>query len=116
MDNHDYDISELYEVMMMIFKEYYAPLTIQTFRKQFVASIQSDRYRPLTVTDEADYTAIMQNVWYKDDASFAPAYVKSFPVTFPFSEDYVHYCIQVRRLLKDVLRFIGDYYNYEIGN
>ena len=115
MDNHDYDISELYEVMMIILKEYYAPLTIQTFRKQFVASIQSDRYRPLTVTDEADYTAIMQNVWYKDDASFAPAYVKSFPVTFPFSEDYVHYCIQVRRLLKDVLRFIGDYYNYEIG-
>ena len=36
-------------------------------------------------------------------------------MTFPFSEDYVHYCIQVRRLLKDVLRFIGDYYNYEIG-
>lgn len=51
MDNNDYDVSELYEVMMMIFKDYYVPSTVQAFRKQFLSSIQSDHYRPLIVSD-----------------------------------------------------------------
>ncbi|MCP8719756.1 MAG: SEC15 family protein [Asgard group archaeon] len=115
MDNNDYDVTELYEVMMMIFKEYYVPLTVQAFRKQFVSSIQSDHYRPLIVSDKTSYNSIIANAWYKKDASFVPANVKALPVTFPFSEDYVHFCFHIRKLIKDILRFIEDYYNYEIG-
>lgn len=115
MDNNDYDVSELYEVMMMIFKDYYVPLTVQAFRKQFLSSIQSDHYRPLIVSDKASYNSIIANAWYKNDASFVPENVKEFPVTFPFSEDYVHFCFHIRKLIKDILRFIEDYYNYEIG-
>ncbi|KAL6451738.1 SEC15 Exocyst complex component SEC15 [Candida maltosa Xu316] len=115
MDNNDYDIAELYEVMMIIFKNYYAPLSVQEFRKDFVSSIQSDYYRPLTVGDKAQYDGIISNVWYKKDAAFGPKNVREFPVTFPFSEDYVHYCFKIRRLIKNVLKFIEDYYNYEIA-
>ncbi|RCK59455.1 Exocyst complex component SEC15 [Candida viswanathii] len=115
MDNNDYDVSELYEVMMMIFKDYYVTLTVQSFRKQFVSSIQSDHYRPLIVSDKASYNGIIANAWYKKDASFVPENVKEFPVTFPFSEDYVHFCFHIRKLIKDILRFTEDYYSYEIG-
>ena len=62
MDNHDYDISRVIRSDDDDFQRILCTINDTDIPKQFVASIQSDRYRPLTVTDEADYTAIMQNV------------------------------------------------------
>ncbi|KAG7664515.1 SEC15 [[Candida] subhashii] len=114
MDNYSYDVSDLYQVMMLMFKDYFAPLMVQEFRSEFIESITSDHYMPLSVDSMTDYENIMKIVWYKKDAPFAPENVTKAPVTFPFSEDYVHYCYGIRTLLTDVLTFLSEHYNYEI--
>lgn len=114
MDNYAYDVSDLYEVMMLMFKDYFAPLVVQEFRSEFIESITSDHYMPLSVDTMSDYENVMKIVWYQADAPFAPENVKNAPVTFPFSEDYVHYCFGIRNLLTEVLTFLSEHYNYEI--
>lgn len=115
MENNNYRITELYEILVIIFKDYFGPELIQQFRNDFNESIQSDHYMPLVVSDKRDYDNVMKICWYKSDAPFAPQNVKSLPISFPFSEDYVHYCLGIRSLLEDVLDFIGQHYNYDLS-
>ncbi|RLV92241.1 Exocyst complex component SEC15 [Spathaspora sp. JA1] len=114
MDNYSYDITELYDVLMIIFKDYFASLVVQDFRSDFINSITSDHYMPLVVDSKEDYDDIMKLVWYQKDSAFAPQNVTSFPIQLPFSEDYIHYCLGIRNLLNVVLVFISEHYNYEI--
>ena len=90
-------------------------MLIQEFRSDFIESIQSDHYMPLTVDRKSDYENIMRICWYREDAPFAPKNVTKMPITFPFSEDYVHYCLGVRSLLEDIISFIGQHYSYELN-
>lgn len=115
MENNNYRINEVYEILMILFKEYFIPKLIADFRMDFLDSIQSDHYMPLIVTDKMDYDNIMKVCWYHEDASFAPKNVNSVPVSFPFSEDYVHYCLGIRSLLEDILQFINEHYGYDIN-
>ncbi|EGW35534.1 uncharacterized protein SPAPADRAFT_131604 [Spathaspora passalidarum NRRL Y-27907] len=114
MDNYSYDITELYDVLMIIFKDYFAPLVVQDFRSQFIDSITSDHYMPLAVDSQEDYDSIMKLVWYQKDSAFAPQNVRSMPIQLPFSEDYIHYCFGIRNLINIVIVFISEHYNYEI--
>lgn len=116
MENNEYKIVEIYEVLIVILKDYLAPELIQQFRFDFLESIQSDHYMPLVVQDKADYDNVMKICWYKEDASFAPGHVKSMPISFPFSEDYVHFCLGIRSLLEDLILFISSYYAYELND
>ncbi|ODV66571.1 exocyst complex subunit Sec15-like protein [Hyphopichia burtonii NRRL Y-1933] len=115
MENHHYKTIELYEILVIIFRDYFGPELIQQFRLDFNESIQSDHYMPLVVNDKQDYDNVMKICWYKDDASFAPQNVKSVPISFPFSEDYVHYCLGIRSLLEDILDFISQHYNTDLS-
>lgn len=115
MENYQYKISDLYQIMIDIFKNYFGPILIQHFRLEFIDSIQSDHYMPLVVTDRHDYDNVMKICWYKKDASFAPKNVKSMPISFPFSEDYVHYCLGIRTLLQDVVDFTSNHYNHDLS-
>ncbi|KAI3403166.2 SEC15 [Candida oxycetoniae] len=114
MDSNEYDVSELYEVMMIIFKDYFAPLVVQTFRKKFVESLQSEFYTALQVNKE-EYEGVMRRIFYDQNAPFAQKNIRYFPVTFPFSEDYVHYCGYVRTLINKTLKFTNTYYLYEVN-
>ena len=114
MDSNEYDVSELYEVLMIIFKDHFAPLVVQFFRRKFIESLQSEFYTALQI-DEEDYDTIMKRIFYESNASFAPRNVKSFPVKFPFSEDYVHFCGFVRQLINRTLKFLNEYYSYEVS-
>lgn len=115
MENNEYKILEIYEVMILLMKDYVAEELIQSFKFEFLNSIQSDHYMPLIVLDQYDYENVTQICWYKNDASFAPKNVKSFPVSFPFSEDYVHFCLGIRSLMEDIVMFIKDHYGYELS-
>lgn len=115
MENQNYKILELYEVLMIIFKDYFTPVLINEFRSDFNESIQSDHYMPLVVDQADDYDNIMKICWYQDNAAFAPKNVQKMPITFPFSEDYVHYCLGVRSLLEDILQFVNQHYGYELN-
>jgi gas vesicle protein len=115
MEMSDYKIFELYEILMIIFKDHFVPQIIQSFRLEFLDSIHTDHYMPLTVDAQSDYENIMQICWFKSDAPFAPQNVKHMPITFPFSEDYVHFCLGIRSLLEDVLQFIGQHFSYELN-
>lgn len=114
MENAQYKIRDLYEILILIFKEYFCPILIQHFRLEFLDSIQSDHYMPLVVTNKNDYDSVMKICWYKKDASFAPKNVKSLPISFPFSEDYVHYCLGIRTLLQDIIDFTSRHYSYDM--
>lgn len=116
MENSQYKISDLYTIMIDIFRDYFGPILIQHFRIEFIDSIQSDHYMPLVVTDRHDYDNVMKICWYKKDANFAPRNVHSMPISFPFSEDYVHYCLGIRTLLKDVLEFTSRHYSHELSD
>lgn len=113
MENNEFRITELYEVMIILVKDYLADELIQQFRYDFLTSIQSDHYMPLVVSEQKDYESVTKICWYKDDAPFAPKNNKSLPVSFPFSEDYVHFCLGIRSLMEDIVVFIKDYYSYE---
>lgn len=115
MEMSNYRIIELYEILMIILKDHFAPRIIQNFRLEFLDSIHTDHYMPLVVDAKTDYNNIMQICWYKSDAPFAPANVKLMPITFPFSEDYVHFCLGIRSLIEDVLQFISQHYSYELN-
>lgn len=115
MENNNYRITELYDILVIIFRDYFGPELVQQFRLDFNESIQSDHYMPLVVNDKRDYDNVMKICWYKADDPFAPQNVRSMPVSFPFSEDYVHYCLGIRSLLEDVLDFIGQHYNYDLS-
>lgn len=115
VENHGYKIQELYEVMMIVFKDYFAPELIEQFRIEFLESIQSDHYMPLVVQDKQDYDNVMKICWYKPGASFAPNNVRQMPISFPFSEDYVHYCLGIRSLLEDIIQFISKHYGYKLN-
>lgn len=115
LENYDYKIEELYEVLVVIFRDHFGPELIQQFRLDFLDSIQSDHYMPLVVAEKRDYDNVMRICWYTEDADFAPGKVRSMPVSFPFSEDYVHYCLGVRSLLEDILQFITQHYGYELN-
>lgn len=115
MENSQYKTSDLYTIMVDIFKNYFGPILIQHFRLEFIDSIQSDHYMPLVVTDRHDYDNVMKICWYKKDASFAPKNVKSMPISFPFSEDYVHYCLGIRTLLQDIVDFTSNHYNRDLS-
>ncbi|KAK6198927.1 exocyst complex subunit Sec15-like-domain-containing protein [Scheffersomyces amazonensis] len=115
LENYNYRITELYEVLIVIFKDYFAPMQIQDFLTDFKESIQSDHYMPLTIDDKADYDGIMSLIFYKDNESFAPSNVRKMPITFPFSEDYVHFCLGIRTLLKEILAFTDQHYGYELN-
>ncbi|CAK7901224.1 exocyst complex component Sec15p [[Candida] anglica] len=115
MESNGYKVIDMYEVLMVIFKEYYAPELIAQFRIEFLESIQSDHYMPLVVQDEKDYENVMKICWYKPGSSFSPQNVRSMPISFPFSEDYVHYCLGVRSLLEDIIQFISRHYGYELN-
>lgn len=115
MENSGYKITDLYDVLMVTFREYYAPELIDQFRLEFLESIQSDHYMPLIVQDRQDYDNVMKICWYKAGSPFAPNFVKLMPISFPFSEDYVHYCLGIRSLLEDIITFISKYYGYELN-
>lgn len=115
MENNDYRPAELYEILVVVFQEYFCPGLIQNFRLEFIDSIQGDHYMPLVVNDKQDYASIMKVCWYRPDAFFAPNNVKKMPVSFPFSEDYVHYCLGVRNLLEDILDFTLQHYNTNLS-
>lgn len=115
MENYDYKIFELYEVLMILVKDYLADELIQQFRFDFLQSIQSDHYMPLVVQERQDYESVTRICWYKDDAPFAPKNVKSMPISFPFSEDYVHFCLGIRSLMEDIILFTNKYYAYELN-
>ncbi|KAK6462661.1 exocyst complex subunit Sec15-like-domain-containing protein [Scheffersomyces coipomensis] len=116
LENYNYRITDLYEVLVITFRDYFAPFKIQEFTSEFIKSIQSDHYMPLTIDDKADYEGIMEVIWYKNDELFAPAHVKRMPITFPFSEDYVHFCLGIHSLLNDILSFIDQHYGYELND
>lgn len=115
MENSNYRTTELYEIMIIIFRDYFGAMLIEHFRHEFLESIQSDHYMPLGVSDREDYDNVMKICWYHAEASFAPKNVKSMPVSFPFSEDYVHYCLGIRALMQDILDFISRQYNYDLN-
>lgn len=115
MENSQYKITELYEILTIVLRDYYGPLLIQQFRLEFIESIQSDHYMPSVVTNKSMYDDIMKICWYKAESSFAPKNVKGFPVSFPFSEDYLRYCINIRQLLKDLIDFTSDYYSHDLA-
>lgn len=115
MENSQYKIAELYEILVVILRDYYGPLLIQLFRLEFIDSIQSDHYMPSVVSSKAMYDDIMKICWYKADSSFAPKNVKGFPVSFPFSEDYLRYCVNIRQLLKDLIDFTSTYYSHDLA-
>ncbi|KAI5962862.1 SEC15 [Candida margitis] len=113
MDSNEYYIGDLYEVLMIIFKDYFAPLIVQDFRKQYVGAMQKELYTSLQV-GRKDYEDVMKCIFYYDNAPFAPRKVGDrFPVKFPFSEDYVTFCKLLRRLMSRTLKFIADHYGYE---
>lgn len=114
MENAQYKITDLYEILTMVFKNHFCPILIQHFRLEFLKSIQSDHYMPLVVSSKHDYDSVLKICWYKKDASFAPKNVKSLPISFPFSEDYVHYCLGIRTLLQDIIDFSNKHYNYDM--
>ncbi|CAH6723092.1 exocyst complex component Sec15p [[Candida] jaroonii] len=116
MENNEFRVTEIYDVLVILVKEYLAPELIQQFRFDFLESIQSDHYMPLVVQDKVDYDNVMRICWYREDASFAPANVRSMPISFPFSEDYVHFCLGIRSLLEDLISFIGQHYSYELND
>lgn len=113
MENNEYRILELYDVMMVVFRENFAPEIIKQFRADFIQLIHSDHYMPLVVSDREDYENVMKVCWYHPEVSFAAHKVKKMPVSFPFSEDFVDYCLWIRSLLDDSLAFIGRYYSHE---
>lgn len=115
MENNQYKISELYDILTVLLRDYYGPLLIQQFRLEFIESIQSDHYMPSVVTNKSMYDDIMKICWYKAESSFAPKNIKGFPVSFPFSEDYLRYCINIRQLLKDLIDFTSDYYSHDLA-
>lgn len=115
MENSQFKIAELYEIMIIIFRDYFGPILIKNFRFEFMESIQSDHYMPLGVSEREDYENVMKLCWYRKDASFAPKNVKSMPISFPFSEDYVHYCLGIRALMQDILDFISRQYSYDLN-
>ncbi|CUM62919.1 uncharacterized protein PRCAT00000479001 [Priceomyces carsonii] len=115
MESKNYRIIDIYEVLIVIFRDYFAPALVLEFRQDFIESMQSDHYMPLVVTDKTDYDNIIRVCWYPEDAPFAPKNVRSMPISFPFSEDYVHYCLGIRSLLEDVLQFVSQHYSYELS-
>lgn len=119
IENNGFKILELYEILMILFQQYFAPEIMKQFRLDFNESIQSDHYMPLIIEDRKDYENVMRVCWYRNDAPFSPAKLRQLPVTFPFSEDYVHYCLGIRSLLEETIQFISEHYNhnsYEIVN
>lgn len=115
MDSNEYYIGDLYEVLMIIFKDYFAPLIVQDFRKQYIGAMQKELYTSLQV-DERRYRDVMKTLFYFKDAPFAPERVRNkFPVKFPFSEDYATFCKILHKLILKTLKFIEVYYNYEIN-
>ncbi|EGV65220.1 Rab GTPase-binding exocyst subunit S15 [Yamadazyma tenuis] len=115
MENSEYKIIELYDVLIILVKDYLADELIQQFRYDFLTSIQSDHYMPLVVQEKKDYESVTQICWYKEDAPFAPRHVKKLPISFPFSEDYVHFCLGIRSLMEDIIQFVKDFYGYELN-
>lgn len=115
MENSGYRIGELYDILLKILRDYFGPALIQHFRGQFMKLIASDHYMPLVVADRKDYDNIMAMTWYKPDASFAPQNLKALPISFPFSEDYVHYCLGIRALVNDTMDFTFKYYGHDIS-
>lgn len=114
MEDSHYKIIDLYEILVTIFKDYFGPNLIKHFRNDFLVSIQTDHYMPLVVTDQEDYDNVMKICWYKSDASFAPKNRKPLPISFPFSEDYVHYCLGIRTLLQDMIDFTSKHYGCDL--
>lgn len=113
MENNEYRIHELYEVLMVVFRDHFAPELIKQFRADFIQLIHADHYMPLVVGNKEDYDNVMRVCWYHPDVYFAKDKIKKMPVSFPFSEDFVDYCIWIRSLLDDSLTFIGRYYSHE---
>ncbi|CAI5759497.1 unnamed protein product [Candida verbasci] len=109
MDNYGYDIGELYEILMILFKDWYSPLIVMNFRRQFINSIQSDNYLATIVDTKEEFRSILKRIWTKDELSTN----RDFPASLPFSEDYIHFCIQIRKLISDVLQFVSIHYGYQ---
>lgn len=116
MEIYNFDILELYEVLIIVFRDFYAPLLILEFRTSFVHSIQSDHYMPLVIDLYHEYETISQYCWYPSDAYFAPPKTaRDMPIAFPFSEDYVHFCYGIHKLLDDIIQFTGEHYGYDLN-
>ncbi|ODV78158.1 exocyst complex subunit Sec15-like protein [Suhomyces tanzawaensis NRRL Y-17324] len=111
MEMNNYNILEIYEVMIILFRDYFAPLIILDFRLEFIESIQSDHYMPLIVDKKADFDNIIKICWYDKNAQKLDT--SHLPITFPFSEDYVHYCLGIRSLLEEIIQFINQHYSYD---
>lgn len=111
MENSQYRTNDLHDILMTIFKQYFGPILIHHFRIEFIESMQSDHFMPLVVTEKEDYDNVMKICWYRKDASFAPRNFQAVPISFPFSEDYVHYCLGMRTLLQDVIDFTIKHYS-----
>lgn len=114
MENNGFRINDLYDILMSLFRNQLTPALIQDFRTEFLEAIQSDHYMPLVINNKDDYDRIMKICWYKPDQYFAPTKVTRMPVSLPFSEDYVHFCLGIRSLLDDILHFTRVHYGYEI--
>ncbi|KAG7192981.1 uncharacterized protein KQ657_001091 [Scheffersomyces spartinae] len=114
MENNGFRINDLYDILMSLFRNQLTPELIQDFRSEFLEAIQSDHYMPLVINNQDDYDRIMKICWYKPDQYFAPSKITRMPVSLPFSEDYVHFCLGIRSLLDDILHFTRMHYGMEI--
>lgn len=113
MEDQNYSKLELYQVLMIIFRDHFIPSVIAEFRDAFLTSIQSDHYMPMVVELQQDYDDVMRVCWYDRNAPFAPQNHPRLPVTLPFSLDYVHYCYGIQDLLDQVFLFLGEYYSHD---
>lgn len=115
MKNGDYRISPLYVYLIKIFRDFYIPFLIKNFRSNFIESIQSDHFMPLVVSLKKDYDSILKVCWYSPEMFDSLGDIKHGPISFPFSEDYVNFCLCVKLNFEDLIEFIDCYYAFDIS-
>ncbi|KAG7880563.1 hypothetical protein KL937_002125 [Ogataea polymorpha] len=107
LENYEFNVEALYEVLIMLFQEY-----INTLTKDFELDYQNlsleENPQPITIENKTQLNNVQANCFHKFKDT-----ITEFPVVLPFSIIYVATCLKMRAFIHDVYDFVGKYYVHQ---
>uniref|UniRef100_A0A915DVH9 Exocyst complex subunit Sec15 C-terminal domain-containing protein n=1 Tax=Ditylenchus dipsaci TaxID=166011 RepID=A0A915DVH9_9BILA len=102
MKSYGYNTNPLY-ILLQNFRDQYNEILMREYCAQFETALQSDNYTPITVYNDKEYRAVIEEFPYK-----RPLDKEEYPRKFPFSQFVPTVFTQAKGYLLGCLRFMEN--------
>ncbi|GBC13539.2 exocyst complex subunit Sec15-like protein [Rhizophagus irregularis DAOM 181602=DAOM 197198] len=104
LEDYGYNVHAFTDLILTVFQRY-SDMLKQRFLEDFLQTLLYDDYMPMPISSPAEYEAVVDACWFKEDHRISQGY----PRTLPFSQAYPSCCL-------DIKKFVDQYYTFAEGD